>query len=185
VGLVDVLWNVFYQSPSRRPEQLQWPFECTSAMGEQQLRRERPAGGGSVPESTGAAADDASAVSFARLVRRSAGAAPSGVAAAGAAIRSKSSAGATAEGATVELLLPVNDAAGGLATGAASVAAFLSLRSSAAASRPFLAAAFCASVGPDRFGICGAQASWPHSCVRAESQSINMPTLRSGAGTLD
>jgi hypothetical protein len=67
VGLVDVLWNGFYQSPSRRLEQLQWPFECTSAMGEQQLRRERPAGGGSVPESTGAATDDASAFSFARL----------------------------------------------------------------------------------------------------------------------
>ena len=45
VGLVDVLWHGFYQSPSRRPEQLQWPFECTSAMGEQQLRRKRPAGG--------------------------------------------------------------------------------------------------------------------------------------------
>jgi len=136
VGLVDVLWNGFYQSPSRRPEQLQWPFECTSAMGEQQLRRERPAGGGSVPESTGAATDDASEVSFARLVRRSAGAAPSG----------KSSAGAMAEGATVELLLLVNDAAGGLATGAASAAAFLSLRASAAASRILLAAACCASV---------------------------------------
>ena len=67
VGLVDVLWHGFYQSPSRRPEQLQWPFECTSAMGEQQLRRKRPAGGGSVPESTGAATDDASAFSFARL----------------------------------------------------------------------------------------------------------------------
>jgi hypothetical protein len=39
-----------------------------------------------------------------------------------------------AEGATVELLLPVNDAAGGLTTGAASAAAFLSLRFSAAAS---------------------------------------------------
>ena len=68
VGLVDVLWHDFRQSSSRRPKQLQWPFECTSAMGEQQLRRKRPAGGGSVPESTGAAADDASAVSFARLV---------------------------------------------------------------------------------------------------------------------
>ena len=67
VGLVDVLWHGFRQSPSRRPEQLQWPFECTSAMGEQQLRRKRPAGGGSVPESTGAATDDASAFSFARL----------------------------------------------------------------------------------------------------------------------
>ena len=70
VGLVDVLWHGFRQSPSRRPGQLQWPFECTSAthrMGEQQLRRKRPAGGGSVPESTGAATDDASAVSFARL----------------------------------------------------------------------------------------------------------------------
>jgi hypothetical protein len=70
VGLVDVLWHDFHQSPSRHQEQreqLQWPFECTSAMGEQQLRRKRPAGGGSVPESTGAAADDASAVSFARL----------------------------------------------------------------------------------------------------------------------
>ena len=32
-----------------------------------QLRRKRPAGGGSVPESTGAATDDASAVAFARL----------------------------------------------------------------------------------------------------------------------
>ena len=67
VGLVDLQWHGFRQSPSRRPEQLQWPFECTSAMGEQQLRRKRPAGGGSVPESTGAAADDASAFSFARL----------------------------------------------------------------------------------------------------------------------
>ena len=67
VGLVDVLWHGFYQSPSRRPEQLQWPFECTSAMGEQQLRRKRPAGGGSVPEWTGVAADDASAVTLARL----------------------------------------------------------------------------------------------------------------------
>ncbi len=63
------------------------------------------AGAAAVPESTGAAADDASAVAFARLVRRSAGAAPSGVAAAGAAIGSKSSANATAEGATVELLV--------------------------------------------------------------------------------
>jgi hypothetical protein len=45
---------------------------------------------------------------------------------AGAAPSGKSSAGAMAEGATVELLLPVNDAAGGLATGAASAAAFLS-----------------------------------------------------------
>jgi hypothetical protein len=26
VGLVDVLWNGFYQSSSRRPERLQWPF---------------------------------------------------------------------------------------------------------------------------------------------------------------
>ena len=108
----------------------------TCAVGVRQLRRKRPAGGGSVPESAGAAANEASAVSFARLVRRSAGAAPSG----------KSSAGAMAEGATVELLLPVNDAAGGLATGAASAAAFLSLRASAAASRILLAAACCASV---------------------------------------
>ncbi len=67
VGLVDVLWHGCYESPSRRPEQLQWPFECTSAMGEQQLRRKRPAGGGSVPESTGAATDDASELSIARL----------------------------------------------------------------------------------------------------------------------
>ena len=111
-------------------------FDGTYAVGVRQLRRKRPAGGGSVPESAGAAANEASAVSFARLVRRSAGAAPSG----------KSSAGAMAEGATVELLLPVNDAAGGLTTGAASAAAFLSLRASAAASRILLAAACCDSV---------------------------------------
>ena len=49
------------------------------------------------------------------------------------------------EGATAELLLPVNDAGGGLATGAASVAAFLSLRASAVASRALLAAASCDS----------------------------------------
>jgi hypothetical protein len=111
-------------------------FDGTCAVGVQQLRRKRPADGGSVPESAGAAANEASAVSFARLVRRSAEAAPSG----------KSSAGEMAEGATVELLLPVNDAAGGLATGAASAAAFLSLRASAAASRILLAAACCDSV---------------------------------------
>jgi len=86
-------------------------FDGTCAVGVQQLRRKRPADGGSVPESAGAAANEASAVSFARLVRRSAGAAPSGVAAAGAAIGSKSSAGAMAEGATVELLVVAGAAA--------------------------------------------------------------------------
>ena len=55
--------------------------------------------------------------------------------------------GATAEGATVELLHPVTvvDAGGGLATAAASAAAFLSLRPSAVASRALFAAASCDS----------------------------------------
>ncbi len=42
-------------------------FDGTCAVGVRQLRRKRPAGGGSVPESTGAAADGASEVSFARF----------------------------------------------------------------------------------------------------------------------
>ena len=42
-------------------------FGCTCVEGVRQLRRKRPAGGGSVPESTGAATDDAPAVGFARL----------------------------------------------------------------------------------------------------------------------
>jgi hypothetical protein len=42
-------------------------FECTSAVGARQLRRKRSAGGGSVPESTGAATDDAAEVVFARM----------------------------------------------------------------------------------------------------------------------
>jgi hypothetical protein len=130
----------------------------TCAVGVQQLRRKRPAGGGSVPESAGAAANEASAVSFARLVRRSAGAAPSGVAAAGAAIGSKSSAGATAEGATVELLV--------VAGAAAALAAALGLGAAAAASSPLLAAASCASVRRFlRFVICRVQAAWKHKCV--------------------
>ena len=45
----------------------------------------------------------------------------------------------------MELLLPEVDAGGGLATGTASVAAFLSLRASAVASRALLAAASCDS----------------------------------------
>jgi hypothetical protein len=52
-----------------------------------------------------------------------------------------SSAGATAEEETAELLLPVNDAGGGLTAGAASAAAIPSLRVSARASRALLAAA--------------------------------------------
>jgi hypothetical protein len=35
-------------------------FDCTCVEGVRQLRRKQPAGGGSVPESTGAAADEAS-----------------------------------------------------------------------------------------------------------------------------
>ena len=85
-----------------------------------------------------------------------AAAAPSGagsVASAGAAIGSKSSAGATAEEETVELLLPVNDAGGGLATGAASAAAFLSLSVSAAASHALLRDLFCPYKGMERYSV--------------------------------
>ena len=64
VGLEDVLWHDFRQSPSRRPEQreqLQWPVRLHQSVGVRQLRRKRPAGGGSVPASTRAATDDATA----------------------------------------------------------------------------------------------------------------------------
>ena len=126
----------------------------TCAVGVRQLRRKRPAGGGSVPESAGAAANEASAFSFARLVRRSAGAAPSGVAAAGAAIGSKSSAGATAEGPTVELLLPMADAAAAVAA-----ASLLASLAAVAANVAFARAAPLAGLGRGFLFICRAQAS--------------------------
>ena len=47
-------------------------FECACAVGVRQLRRKQPAGGGSVPEATGAATDDAAAVMFARLAAHAA-----------------------------------------------------------------------------------------------------------------
>ena len=59
------------------------------------------------------------------------------------------------DGATAELLAVV-DAGGGLATGAASAAAFVSLRASAAASRAFLRTSCCSSDLWPRFGICRA-----------------------------
>ena len=138
-------------------------------------------GAAAVPETTGAAAGGLATGAGASLPPV---AIASELEAAGSSTAIVPSMVTLSDGATAELLAVV-DAGGGLATGAAPAAAFLSLSVSAAASRPLLAAAFCASDGPDRFGICGAQASWSHSCVRAESQSINMPTLRSGAGTLD
>ena len=76
------------------------------------------------------------------------------IAVGGAASGSKSFAGATAEEHKVELLLPVTDAGGGLATGAALAAACLSLSCSAAASRAFLRASCCPSDFRPRFGIC-------------------------------
>ena len=86
------------------------------------------------------------------------------IAVGGAASGSKSFAGATAEEHKVELLLPVTDAGGGLATGAALAAACLSLSCSAAASRAFLAAASCDSDSRLRLGIYRAQATWTHKC---------------------
>ena len=62
---------------------------------------------------------------------------------------------------TAELLLPVVDAGGGLATAAASAAAFASLRFSAVASRALLAAASCdSSRGPGRGAPTQAEAAF-------------------------
>jgi len=90
-------------------------------------------------------------------VRRLAAAAPSGagsVASAGAAIGSKSSAGATAEGPTVELLLPVADAAAAVAA-----ASLLASLAAVAANVAFARAALLAGLGRGFLFICRAQAS--------------------------
>ena len=90
------------------------------------------------------------------------------IAVGGAASASKSFAGATAEEHKVELLLPVTDAGGGLAAGAALAAACLSLSCSAAASRAFLRASCCPSDFRPRFGICRVQASWTRKCSQSD-----------------
>ena len=83
--------------------------------------------------------------------------------------------GATAEGPTVELLLPVADAAAAVAA-----ASLLASLAAVAANVAFARAALLAGLGRGFLFICRAQASWTQGKSPAERYTINIQTQGSG-----